>query len=61
VQDEVTTDSAMAVKCTKCDEELLGAVNRCWKCGQTFAAHPEADGQPPVRVECSPAGNEQAL
>src|SRR5262249_43278334 len=27
-----------AVKCSKCGEELLGAVNRCWRCGQTFAA-----------------------
>ena len=42
----------MSVRCTKCGEELLGAVNRCWKCGQTFALRPEIDGRPPVR----PAG-----
>jgi hypothetical protein len=41
----------MAVRCSKCGEELLGAVNRCWKCGQTFALHPEMDGTPPVRTE----------
>lgn len=40
----------MAVRCSKCGEELLGAVNRCWKCGQTFALHPESDGRPPVRA-----------
>jgi hypothetical protein len=26
-------------------------VNRCWKCGQTFALHPDIDGRPPVRAE----------
>jgi hypothetical protein len=41
----------MSVRCAKCGEELLGAVNRCWKCGSTFARRPEADGLPPVRVE----------
>jgi len=39
-----------AVHCSKCGEELLGAVNRCWKCGQTFALPPEMDGRPPVRA-----------
>jgi hypothetical protein len=42
----------MTVRCTKCGEELLGAVNCCWKCGQAFALRPEIDGRPPVR----PAG-----
>jgi hypothetical protein len=46
----------MAVRCSKCGEELLGAVNRCWKCGQTFAQRPEIDGRPPVRAEAAPAG-----
>jgi hypothetical protein len=46
----------MAVRCSKCGEELMGAVNRCWKCGQTFAHHPEMDGRPPVRAESSAAG-----
>lgn len=45
----------MAVRCSKCGEELLGAVNRCWKCGQMFALHPEMDGTPPVRTERPPS------
>lgn len=48
----------MAVHCAKCGEELLGAVNRCWKCGQFFARHPETDGLPPVRMERPPAAGE---
>ena len=40
----------MPVHCSKCGEELLGAVNRCWKCGQTFALPPEMNGRPPVQV-----------
>ena len=43
----------MAVHCTRCGEELMGAVNRCWKCGQQFLARPTQDGLPPVRVEPS--------
>src|SRR5262245_10565204 len=50
----------MAVRCSKCGEELLGAVNRCWKCGQTFALHPEIDGRPPVRAE-TPFHSERPL
>src|SRR5438876_8864385 len=50
----------MAVRCSKCGEELLGAVNRCWKCGQMFALRPEIDGRPPVRTE-SPIAQEQPL
>jgi hypothetical protein len=45
----------MAVHCAKCGEELLGAVNRCWKCGQKFDLRPEIDGRPPVRLEMPPA------
>jgi hypothetical protein len=45
----------MTVRCSKCGEELMGAVNRCWKCGQTFAQRPEIDGRPPVRGEALPA------
>jgi hypothetical protein len=41
----------MAVRCTRCGEELLGAVNRCWKCGQQFQVRPTVDGLPPVRAE----------
>lgn len=44
----------MAVRCSKCGEELLGPVNRCWKCGQTFATLPDTGGLPPVRREPSP-------
>jgi hypothetical protein len=46
----------MAVRCTRCGEELLGAVNRCWKCGQSFPIHAERDGQPPVRVAAGKPG-----
>jgi hypothetical protein len=28
----------MSYRCPKCGEELIGAVNRCWKCGRAFAA-----------------------
>lgn len=48
----------MSVRCAKCGEELLGAVNRCWKCGQVFARHPEIDGLPPVRMERPPEASE---
>lgn len=41
----------MAVRCSRCGEELLGAVNRCWKCGQDFQVRPTVDGLPPVRAE----------
>jgi hypothetical protein len=44
----------MAVRCSKCGEELLGPVNRCWKCGQAFATLPDAGGLPPVRREPGP-------
>lgn len=39
----------MAVKCSNCGEELLGAVNRCWKCGAAFVAPPTPAAVPPVR------------
>jgi hypothetical protein len=48
----------MSVRCAKCGEELLGAVNRCWKCGQIFARRPEIDGLPPVRMERPAAASE---
>jgi len=44
-------DPAMTVRCSRCGEELLGAVNRCWKCGQQFQARPTVDGLPPVRAD----------
>jgi hypothetical protein len=51
----------MPVRCTKCGEELLGAVNRCWKCGQVFAVRPEIDGRPPLRLEMPSASADQPL
>ena len=39
----------MSIRCSKCGEELLGAVNRCWRCGTTFRAAAAAGGLPPVR------------
>ncbi len=39
----------MTVSCAQCGEELLGAVNRCWRCGTTFALHADKSGLPPVR------------
>jgi len=33
-------------------------VNRCWKCGQTFALRPEIDGRPPVRPDVAAAADE---
>jgi hypothetical protein len=51
----------MAVRCSKCGEELLGAVNRCWKCGQAFAARPELDGSPPVRQGARLSAAEEPL
>ena len=38
----------MSVVCDKCGEQLMGAVNRCWKCGTVFARVATND-QPPVR------------
>lgn len=39
----------MPVQCAKCGEELLGSVNRCWKCGTEFASRPGPSNTPPVR------------
>lgn len=39
----------MTVNCAKCGEELLGSVNRCWKCGTEFASLPDPSALPPVR------------
>ena len=48
----------MAVRCAHCGEELLGAVNRCWKCGKQFIARPTVEGLPPVRMEAHEASAE---
>lgn len=39
----------MGVKCANCGEELLGAVNRCWRCGTRIESHPGDIALPPVR------------
>ncbi|MBC8354201.1 MAG: hypothetical protein H8E66_19585 [Planctomycetes bacterium] len=39
----------MAVQCAKCGEELMGAVNRCWRCGQEFEALSSTGDLPPIR------------
>lgn len=47
----------MAVHCGKCGEELLGAVNRCWKCGTVYQPQSGGASLPPVRrdpVEAAP-------
>jgi hypothetical protein len=40
---------------------LLGAVNRCWKCGQQFIARPTVEGLPPVRAQIAQAAMAEAL
>jgi hypothetical protein len=39
----------MAVRCASCGEELLGAVNRCWRCGTKIEFRPGEQDLPPVR------------
>jgi hypothetical protein len=39
----------MAVLCSHCGEELMGAVNRCWRCGTPLQAHAGRPDIPPVR------------
>ena len=52
----------MATICSKCGEQLLGSVNRCWKCGTEYQATPESDIPPicrgPVLREYLSLGNE---
>ncbi|PHS11488.1 MAG: hypothetical protein COA78_09645 [Blastopirellula sp.] len=52
----------MATICSKCGEQLLGSVNRCWKCGTEYQAEPESDIPPicrgPVLREYLSLGNE---
>ena len=42
-------NGSMKITCAKCGEELLGAVNRCWKCGTSFELSAGDDDGPPVR------------
>lgn len=37
----------MAINCHKCGEELIGAVNRCWKCGSKYEKI-ERSNRPPI-------------
>lgn len=39
----------MTVICANCGEELLGAVNRCWRCGKVVVSTPDAGEAPPIR------------
>lgn len=39
----------MTIHCGKCGAELLGAVNRCWKCGQQVVSRADGVSAPPVR------------
>jgi hypothetical protein len=51
----------MTVRCANCGEELLGAVNRCWKCGRQFVARPTTEGLPPVQAELAAPAAEPAI
>lgn len=42
----------MAIRCGKCNEELLGAVNRCWKCGTKVVLANDDPLLPPIRRPC---------
>ena len=50
----------MTVKCAKCGEELLGAVNRCWRCGTKVESGGQAGPQAALRAEPA-GGNRGAL
>jgi hypothetical protein len=39
----------MSVRCANCGEQLLGAVNRCWRCGAKIEAYAGDANLPPVR------------
>ncbi|MCA9216576.1 MAG: DUF4190 domain-containing protein [Planctomycetales bacterium] len=40
----------MNVACSQCGEELIGSVNRCWRCGQTILSTSDSLHAPPVRA-----------
>ena len=40
---------AMTVRCAQCGEEMLGAVNRCWRCGNPVVANAAEPDLPPQR------------
>lgn len=35
----------LSTQCSNCGEELLGAVNRCWKCGASFGTASDTGGR----------------
>jgi len=39
----------MSVFCAKCGEELLGAINRCWRCGTEYESRSGPIDIPPLR------------
>lgn len=39
----------MPVVCARCGEELLGSVNRCWRCGQSLVVRAGDADVPPIR------------
>jgi hypothetical protein len=39
------------VTCGNCGQELIGNVNRCWRCGCQFVATPDSGTIPPKRPE----------
>ena len=47
------------VTCSECGAELIGAVNRCWKCGQEVLTRAGDSSLPPVRR--GPLDEEQIL
>lgn len=50
----------MAVMCGQCGEELLGSVNRCWRCGAAVVSHRGNAELPPVRRAPLPAAGSVA-
>ena len=42
------------MKCEKCGEELLGAVNRCWRCGAKVELDAQEAIHPPASLAAGP-------
>jgi hypothetical protein len=47
----------MPIRCANCGEELLGAVNRCWRCGTNV---PARSGVPDLPPQCATPAIEPA-
>src|SRR5690349_840626 len=39
----------MRITCSQCGQDLIGAVNRCWKCGKSLPQLLGPDGLPKIR------------